>query len=258
MSISQDGSTPTGPGSLNFPASTARPGVELLTWLHPEPGERILDLGCGNGDLTAAIAATGAIATGIDASEGMILRAKQRYPELDLQMGDARHYRGDKRFDAVFSHAALHWIPDAPAVVETIRLALRKGGRFVAEFAGKGNVAALTGAIAQVLRAHGYPWEGRNPWYHPSIGEYASLLEQNGFRVTFARHLDAPTPLKGEEGLRKWLDSFAGYFFPEMDLTERAVLYDEVIRVAKPVLYKEEQWMLDTSRLRIMAVKGTE
>ncbi len=238
--------------------AAVRPGVELLSWLQPEPGERILDLGCGNGDLTAAIAATGAIPAGIDASEDMIHRAKQRYPELDLQTRDARNHRSDTRYDAVFSHAALHWIPDAPAVVETIHLALRKGGRFVAEFAGKGNVAVLTGAIRQVLETYGYPWEGRNPWYHPSIGEYASLLERTGFRVTFARHLDLPTQLKGEEALRKWLDSFADYFFTGIPVSERAPLYDAIVSLAKPALYKEGQWILDTSRLRIRAIKDTE
>ncbi|MBW4839803.1 MAG: methyltransferase domain-containing protein [Paenibacillaceae bacterium] len=238
--------------------AAVRPGVELLSWLQPEPGERILDLGCGNGDLTAAIAATGAIPTGIDASEDMIHRAKQRYPELNLQTRDARHYRSDTRYDAVFSHAALHWIQDAPAVAETIHLALRKGGRFVAEFAGKGNVAALTGAIRQSLETNGYPWEGRNPWYHPSIWEYASLLERTGFRVTFARHLDLPTQLKGEEALRKWLNSFADYFFTGIPASERAPLYDAIVSLAKPALYKEGQWMLDTSRLRVLAIKDTE
>lgn len=256
MNRGRDGSAISQPHNPRTP--TARPGTELLTWLRPEPGERILDLGCGNGDLTAAIAAAGASPTGIDASEETIRRAKQRYPDLDLHIADARRYRSDRRYDAVFSHAALHWIQDAPAVAETIRLALRKGGRLVTEFAGKGNVAALTGAIEQVLKTYGFPWEGRNPWYHPSIGEYASLLEQIGFRVTFARHLDAPRPLNGEEGLRKWLDSFAEHFFPEIVPSERGPLYDAIVSLAKPALYKEGQWMLDTSRLRIMAVKDTD
>lgn len=238
--------------------TNANPGVELLSWLRPEPGERILDLGCGNADLTAAIAAAGAIPTGIDASAETIRQAKQRHPELDLQNKDARTYRSDSLYDAVYSHAALHWIQDAPAVAETIRLALRKGGRFVAEFAGKGNIAVLTGAIEQVLKTHGYPWEGRNPWYHPSIGEYASLLERSGFRVTFARHLDLPTPLSGEEGLRKRIDGFAESFFHGIAPSERAALYDAVVSLAKPALYKDGQWMLDISRLRIIAIKDAE
>ncbi|GKS12757.1 methyltransferase type 11 [Paenibacillus chitinolyticus] len=232
-----------------------KPGVEALSLLLPQTGERILDVGCGNGDLTAEIAAAGAVPTGIDLSEEMVRKARQKYPELNFQVEDVCQYRTDVRFDAVFSNAALHWIKDAPAVARTIWLALRDGGRFVAEFAGRGNVAALTNAMEQELVARGYAWAGRSPWYFPTIGEYASLLEQTGFRVMLAQHFDKPTPLKGDTGVRKWLDSFADYFFRDVTLADKASIYNAIEAKVKPHLIREGQWMMDTSRLRIVAVK---
>ncbi|WP_434082562.1 methyltransferase domain-containing protein [Cohnella hashimotonis] len=235
----------------------SRLGTEVLSLLQPAPGERILDLGCGNGDLTARIAAAGAIPTGIDLSAESVALARQRHPDLDLQAADASLYRSDTRYDAVFSHAALHWIGNAEATARTVSIALREGGRFVAEFAGSGNLASLTDAIGQVLSARGYEPEGRNPWYQPTIGEYASLLERAGFRVTFALHFDQPSPSKVPSGVRALLDSFAGYFFPDIPPAELASVYDEVEAAVKPRLFRDGQWIIDKSRLRIAAVKAS-
>ncbi|GGF69422.1 methyltransferase type 11 [Paenibacillus albidus] len=236
-------------------ADYVKPGTEILSMLQPGPNERILDVGCGNGDLMAEVVAAGALPAGIDLSEEMVRRARQKYPELNFQAEDICHYRTDVRFDAVFSNAAFHWIKDAPAVAQSIWLALREGGRFVAEFAGSGNVAVLTSAMQQVLEEHGYAWAGRNPWYHPTIGEYASLLEQTGFRVTLAQHFDRPTPLKGNTGVRGWLDGFAGYFFSDVTCEDRATIYRAIEAKVKPHLERGGQWMVDTSRLRIIAIK---
>jgi trans-aconitate methyltransferase len=233
----------------------AKLGVGVLSLLQPRPGERILDVGCGTGNLTAEIAAAGAIPTGIDLSEEMVMRARQKHPGLDLQVEDACHYRTDVRFDAVFSNATLHWVKDPAAVARSIWLALREGGRFVAEFAGRGNVAVLTAAMEQALEAHGYAWAGRNPWYHPTIGEYASLLEQTGFRVTLAQHFDSPTPLKGNAGVRNWLESFAGYFFLDVTSADKPSIYRAIEAKVKPQLDRGGQWMADTRRLRIVAIK---
>ncbi|GGD60257.1 class I SAM-dependent methyltransferase [Paenibacillus nasutitermitis] len=235
--------------------AAAMPGAGALSLLNPRPGERILDLGCGIGNLTAAIAATGAIPTGIDKSEEMVGRARRKFPELNIQTGDVCYYRTDSYYDAVFSNAVIHWIKDAPAAARSIWLALRDGGRFVAEFAGSGNVSVLTTAMEQELEAHGYAWAGRNPWYFPTIGEYTTLLEQTGFRVTFAQHFDTLTPIKGENGIRKWLESFSEYFFQDVTTADKTSIFRSIEAKVEPHLNLEGQWMADTSRLRIEAMK---
>ncbi|WP_339261027.1 methyltransferase domain-containing protein [Paenibacillus sp. FSL R5-0713] len=232
---------------------TALQETPILTLLQPSHGERILDVGCGNGDLTAKIAAAGALTTGIDFSKETIRQAKQKYPDMNIQVANACHYRSEEPFDAVFSHAVLHWIKDAPAVVQSIYLALKTGGRFVAEFAGSGNTAILIAAVREELHARGYRWEGRNPWYHPTIGEYTNLLEQNGFRVSLAQHVDQLTPFK--PGARKWLDSFAEYLFSGIAPAEQDVIMEAVEKKVQLQLMRDGQWYLDRSRLRVVAMK---
>ncbi|MBB6632680.1 methyltransferase domain-containing protein [Cohnella thailandensis] len=232
--------------------------AELLKLLAPRPGERILDLGCGNGDLTAQIAAAGAIPTGIDRSEETVARARRKHGDLNFQVEDARVYRTDVPFDAVFSHAVLHWIQEPEAVAASVWHALREGGRFAAEFAGSGNVAAITGAIEQALRKHGYAPEGRNPWYLPTIGEYASLLERIGFRVVFAQHFDRPSPIQKDSGIRHWLNGFSEYFFADATPEDKESMYRFIESELEPRLKREGRWTADTSRLRIVAYKPPE
>lgn len=228
---------------------------DLISLLQPAAGERILDVGCGNGNLTAKIAAAGAIPTGIDASEEIITKAKLNYPELQLSVEDARYYRTETAYDAVFSNAVLHWIKNAPAVASSIGSALREGGRFVAEFAASGNIAIILTAIRAELEQYGYEWEGRNPWYHPTIGEYSSLLEQMGFKVIFAQHMDRKSPLKGGMGIRNWMDNFSSYLFRGVTAEHQALIYDGVEDRVRSELYKDGHWMIDISRLRIAAIK---
>src|SRR5208337_4503768 len=120
-------------------------GGEILAWLDPKPGERILDLGCGDGALTEKIAAAGSSVTGVDTSPEFLAAARRR--GLDAREMDGQALSFASEFDAVFSNAALHWMTAPEAVLAGIARALKLGGRFVAEFGGHGNVAAIVTAM---------------------------------------------------------------------------------------------------------------
>ncbi|BAZ15052.1 type 11 methyltransferase [Calothrix sp. NIES-4071] len=225
-------------------------GEDLLKLLSPQPGEKILDVGCGTGQLAAKIAANGAIVTGIDADAAMVEKAKLNYPNLEFVVADARSFQFNTSFDAVFSNATLHWIPESEAVINSIHGALKPGGRFVAAFGGKGDVKLITHALYQAL-------EQKSPeslsWYFPSIGEYTSLLEKQGFDVNYAVLFDLPTPLPdGEAGLRNWLTMFATRFFANSTRQEVIKTVEEQL---KPILYKNGTWTVDYRHLRIVAMR---
>lgn len=226
-------------------------GESVLQLLSPQPGERILDLGCGTGQLTEKIASSGANVVGIDNSAEMIAKARQNYPNLQFEVADARHFRFDQPFDAVFSNAALHWIKEPDAVISCIQQALKPEGRFVAEFGGKGNVAAIVTALTSIEPnppiAH--------PWYFPSIADYTTRLEQQGFDVSYAVLFDRPTPLQGETGLANWLQMFASSILSTVPEEERSTVVQAVEDRLRPVLYRDGQWFADYRRLRVIATK---
>lgn len=231
-------------------------GRSLLPLLDPQPGERILDLGCGTGDLTAEIARSGAGVTGIDASPSMIAeaRAKHAAPGIGFEAADARSYRAREPFHAVFSNAALHWIRPPEQAAETMWHALRPGGRVAVEFGGKGNVEAVVAAILETLRELGEPAE--SPWYFPSVGEYASLLEAQGFEVRSAELYDRPTKLAdGEQGLWHWLEAFAFPFFGGWTPEAKRGAFEAIAVKTKPSLFRGGEWTADYRRLRVLAFK---
>jgi trans-aconitate 2-methyltransferase len=228
-----------------------RLGAAVVELLYPQPGERILDLGCGTGQLTAAIAQQGAQVLGLDNSVSMIGQARQNYPDLAFVLGDATTVRFKEPFDAVFSNAALHWVKDAGSAVESIARALKRGGRFVAEFGGRGNTRAILGALRAVLGAEA---DARCPWYYPSIGEYASLLERHKLEVRHAELFDRPTPLEGETGMENWLGMFCGSYFTGRP-AEDAAKMREVVGLLRLELYRDGVWTVDYRRLRIVAIK---
>ena len=219
--------------------------------LEPRRGERILDLGCGTGQLTAEIAARGAHVVGLDSSPEMLGQARQNYPRLKFALADATSFRFEEPFDAVFSNAALHWVKDAEASVKCIAASLRRGGRFVAEFGGKGNITEILAALRAVF---GDAAEEPCPWTFRGIGEYASLLEKHGLEVRQASLFDRPTPVAGEHGLEDWLEMFCGNYFKRLSMKEAEEKLHAVVEHLRPKLYHEGVWTLDYRRLRVVAV----
>lgn len=232
-------------------------GAGVVDLLAPQAGESILDLGCGTGHLTAQIAEVGADVVGLDASPEMVAQAQRNYPDLRFQVADARDFQVDTPVDAVFSNATLHWVRPPEPAIACIYRALKSGGRFVAELGGKGNIETLVSALYEGLRAVGYAApEKLNPWYFPSLGEYARLLEQAGFRVAFAAHFDRPTRLdNGAGGLRQWLEMFAGPFLDVVAPERRDEVIERVERATGPTLWRDGMWTVDYKRLRIVGMR---
>jgi trans-aconitate methyltransferase len=229
-------------------------GADLLPLLNPLQGERILDLGCGTGHLTAQIAESGATVTGIDKSPEMIGQARQNFPNIRFMLSDATAFELAEPVDAVFSNAVLHWVTDAESAVRAVARALRPGGRFVAEFGGKRNVTRLLQGVTAAAAESGF--KPRNPWYFPSLGEYASLLERNGFEVGYGMHFDRFTPLEeGESSLAEWLDMFGTPLLADAPAAERRSIVQRVEELVRDDLHRDGRWHVDYVRLRVVAVR---
>ncbi len=224
-------------------------GRAVLDLLAPQPGEKILDLGCGSGQLTAAIAETGASVIGLDASPEMLSEARANFPGIDFRLGDAAEFSLDESVDAVFSNATLHWVKNADAAAHCIARALKPGGRFVAEFGGHGNIQSVVDALRAVLG----PVE--TPWYYPTIGEYATVLERHGLESRQAWLLDRPTPVQGEDGMEDWLAVFTRDFARHMDEQRRGEVFRAVADRLRPTHFRDGVWTVDYRRLRVVAVK---
>ncbi len=224
-------------------------GEGVVELLDPKPGERILDLGCGSGQLTAKIAEAGAIVEGIDQSPDMIAQARANYPSIKFEVGDATSFVLDSPVDAVFSNAVLHWVKNASGAIACIYRALKPGGRFVMEMGGVGNTKALLGAVREVAG------ELELPWYYPSIGEYSELLERAGFEVRYATLFDRPTVLEGENGLDDWLVMFGGKMFGAVSEERKREIRLKVADKLRPVFFRDGNWTIDYRRLRVVAVR---
>ncbi|MCC5665980.1 methyltransferase domain-containing protein [Nostoc sp. CHAB 5784] len=231
-------------------------GEDLLQLLNPKLGESILDLGCGTGQLTEKIAQAGAEVMGVDHAPAMIEKARQNYPHIHFDVADARNFQVDKPLDAVFSNAVLHWVKEADSAIASIHQSLKPGGRFVAEFGGKGNVQAIATVLESALEAINISAQALNPWYFPSIGEYATLLEQQGFDVIHAMLFARPTPLAdAEAGMANWIQMFASSFLTGLSSEQQIQIIRVVEEYLKPTLYQQGTWLADYRRIRIVAIK---
>lgn len=231
-------------------------GSHIVELLAPKQGEKILDLGCGTGDLAKKIAECGADVTGSDKSENMIVQAMNKYPDIKFIVQDATKMEYHEEFDAVFSNAALHWIKPPNKALQGIYNSLKKGGRFVAELGGKGNIQILSDEIIKQINAAGFQFNKEHfPWFFPSIGEYSTLMEETGFRVTFAQHFDRPTTLSGEKGLRNWIEMFGSSMFTGIPVENRDSIITEVEQRLNAVLNKNGEWVADYKRIRVIGIK---
>src|SRR5215813_13902890 len=219
-------------------------GKDLLTLLAPQPGESILDIGCGTGQLTKAIADTGARVVGIDKSLDMIDAARQNFPEIEFLVADASDFSFEKPFDAVFSTAALHWVGKAEAAVQCIAKALGPSGRLVVEFGGKGNCINISRAIQTTLKER-LQLDVDDGWYFPSVGEYASLLEKYHINVSGAWLFDRPTALEGEAGLRNWIEMFCKPMFVNVPVEAYEETMEHIEAQARHTNYQDGIWYAD-------------
>ena len=224
--------------------------VELLA---PVAGERIWDLGCGDGVLAKQLAAMGCEVVGVDGSVEMIQATRALGVQATVMDGQALSFDND--FDAVFSNAALHWMKRPDEVLRGVARALRPGGRFVAEFGGGDNVARVLDAVSTCLEDRGIDAESVNPWYFPQPGEYRKKLTEHGFEVTYLDLFPRPTPLPGD--VVAWLETFAQSFTAAVVIEERQSLLEEVREVLKPTLFDSKNgWWVDYVRLRFAATSA--
>lgn len=227
-------------------------GESLLELLAVQPGERVLDLGCGDGVLSRKIADLGATVVAVDASEHQVEGA--RAAGLDAELGDGQALAFEAEFDAVFSNAALHWMTDAEAVIDGLWRALKPGGRVIAEMGGGHNVATIIEALIAALERRGLDGRAAHPWYFPGVEEQRARLEARGFRVESIELFERPTPLPGE--MAQWLETFAESFLLQVEPDEQPALIAEVSEALRPHLCDPEgRWMADYVRLRFVAVK---
>jgi trans-aconitate methyltransferase len=229
-------------------------GADLVELLAPRAGERVLDLGSGSGDLTQALAGAGALAFGVDASSEMVAEARRKHPNVRFEVMDGQALTFDAELDAVFSNAALHWMPRADAVAAGVWRALRPGGRFVAEFGGARKVQTALYAVAAELterKLHGH----RLPaWYFPSVAQYARVLDEAGLFVHSAVWFERPTRLAGERGLENWLELFCLPLLRALGEDRDAVVAGVTER-CRARLFKDGDWFVDYARLRVVATK---
>ena len=223
---------------------------DVVAWLDPKPGMRILDVGCGDGAVTEKLAAAGCQVVGIDTSPSMIQSAQIR--KLDARLGDVLTMTFDAEFDAVFSNAVLHWVREPETAARAMRKALKPSGRFAAEFGGHGNVAAVATALRAAAKLHGGDAGLAAPWFYPTPDEYSATLTTAGFKVERVGLFPRPTPLP--TGVEGWLETMRKPFFDQFPGTKRAEVLADVIELLRPSLCDTQgKWTADYVRLRVLA-----
>jgi 2-isopropylmalate synthase len=229
-----------------FVSQLALPVVDLL---NPKEGEKILDVGCGDGTLAVEIECRGAKVIGIDMSAEMVEACRDN--GIETYVGSVTDLPYEDEFDAVFSNATLHWVRDARTAVQNIAKSLKVGGCFVCEFGGEGNAYHLVSAMQEVFTNHPEFGVFNNPWYFPGVKEYKNLLESEGFDVEYIEIIPRPTPM---DDISHWLDIFANGVTSHISAEQFEVFKKEVTEILKKKIYSEGKgWVLDYKRLRVKA-----
>jgi SAM-dependent methyltransferase len=224
----------------------------VLEWLDAKSGEYILDLGCGDGQLSKRIVDAGARVLGVDASAEMIAAARERWIEAEHASAESLPF-GDRVFDAVFSNAALHWMRNQDAMLDEVHRVLKPGGRFVAEMGGHGNIAAIRVALTAVLGRYGLGDREDGVNYYPTPESYSRRLERHGFRVEQMSLIPRPTPLP-EGGMSAWLRTFRRGVLEGVPEELREKVVEETTALLETALRDEEgNWVADYVRLRFIA-----
>jgi len=224
----------------------------VLEWLAVQPGEHVLDLGCGDGQLTQRIASSGAVVVGLDASPQMAAAARLRAIAVDEGSAESMPYPA-QTFDAVFSNATLHWVRDQDVMMSEVRRVLKPGGRFVAEMGGMGNIAAIRVALMAVLKRHGFDGREDNVNYYPTPDAYTRRLARHGFKVERIALIPRPTPL-ADGGMSGWMNTFRRGVLDTLPEALRETVVEEAVALLEPVLRDEDgYWTADYVRLRFVA-----
>jgi len=234
--------------NARFVSDLGAPVVELLA---TRAGERILDLGCGDGALTKRLVDAGCEVVGVDSSAPQVEAARRL--GLDARVADGERLAFAAEFDAVFSNAAIHWMRPPDDVIAGVWRALRPGGRFVGEFGGHGCVATVKRALLNALRRRGIDGDALDPWYFPTVEDYSARLARRGFAIRYIALIPRPTPLPTE--INGWLETFAQSFMAPLANSDRAAFLDEVCEALRPNLCADGKWFADYVRLRFAADK---
>lgn len=231
-------------------------GNSVMELIDANKGSSVLDLGCGNGALTKKLQEKGYAVKGLDASKELLDIAKKDYPSIEFVQGDAAAFTLSKPVDVVFSNAVFHWLnrDQQQKMLKCVYDSLKENGQFVFEFGGHGNDQRIHNVLAAVFSEYGYCYE--MPFYFPTISEYASLLENAGFRVKYAVLFDRPTELKGGDGLKDWINMFLKIPFSVIEAEqEKDAIINKAIELLRKDLYKDGKWYADYVRIRMKAIR---
>ena len=231
-------------------------GNSVIGLIDADERSTVLDLGCGNGALSKTLCDMGYIVKGIDASGELLAIAQKEYPDIEFIQADATDFSLQEPVDIVFSNAVFHWIDKERQqdMLKCVYNVLKENGQFVFEFGGHGNTQLIHETLAEIFSGHKYTY--KMPCYFPTIGEYATLLENAGFSVRYAVLFDRMTELKGENGLKDWINMFVKTPFAIIkDEDEKRIIIDETADRLKGVLYRDGKWYADYVRLRMKVIK---